>query len=226
MTKPRRAQRELPFTTDVPDGVELSSHDIFIWFLSLASLHDSVRAHQLLTSPTCESKRVAVSRCARESSSRIGKTLYFILFLERERESERARLWTSYLSRAPPPLAPAASPTPSPLSPQHGFGLDCGLRRQRLRLAGCGGATQRLLEQHQPQVNILFSFALFCMTLWFVTRICGEGRKEVTGWGGGGLIHGIAHTLNGNVFSLVIDSFIVIHACHAYAARLRVFGWR
>lgn len=114
MTKPRRAQRELPFTTDVPDGVELSSHDIFIWFLSLASLHDSVRAHQLLTSPTCELKRVAVSRCARESSSRTGKTLYSILFLESERESEPVRLWTSYLSRAPPPLAPAASPPPTP----------------------------------------------------------------------------------------------------------------
>lgn len=160
MTKPRRAQRELLFTTDVPDGVELSSHDIFIWFLSLASLQDSVRAHQLLTSPTCELKRVAVFRCARESSSRIGKTLYYISFLERERKRARATV-----DVVPEPRAssarPRCFPTPDPLSPQHGFGLDCGLRRQRLRLAGCGGATQRLLEQHQPQVNILFSFANF-----------------------------------------------------------------
>lgn len=148
------------------------------------------------------------------------KNFIFILFLERERKRARATVDVVPDSCA----RPRCFPTPDPLSPQHGFGLDCGLRRQRLRLAGCGGATQRLLEQHQPQVNILFSFANFLHD----ALVCyAHMRRRVRGEGGGGWIHGMAHTLNGNVFSLVIDSFIVIHAsCHAYAARLRVFGWR
>lgn len=37
---------------------------------------------------------------------------------------------------------------------QHGFNLDCGLRCELLRLVCLGGAAQRLLEQHQPKVNI------------------------------------------------------------------------
>lgn len=148
--------------------------------------------------------------------------IFYFIFGERERKRARATV-----DGVPEPRAssarPRCFPTPDPLSPQHGFGLDCGLRRQRLRLAGCGGATQRLLEQHQPQVNILFSFANFLHD----ALVCYAHMRRREEGGNGGGIHGIAHTLNGNVFSLVIDSFIVIHAsCHAYAARLRVFGWR
>lgn len=43
--------------------------------------------------------------------------------------------------------------------PHHGFGLDCGLGREHLRLVRDRGATQRLLEQHQPEVNICPRFA-------------------------------------------------------------------
>lgn len=35
----------------------------------------------------------------------------------------------------------------------HGFGLDCGFGREHLRLVRYCRATQRLLEQHQPEVK-------------------------------------------------------------------------
>lgn len=105
------------------------------------------------------------------------KNFIFILFLERERKRARATVDVVPDSCA----RPRCFPTPDPLSPQHGFGLDCGLRRQRLRLAGCGGATQRLLEQHQPQVNILFSFANFLHD----ALVCyAHMRRRVRGEGG------------------------------------------
>lgn len=44
--------------------------------------------------------------------------------------------------------------------PHHGFGLDCGLGREHLRLLRDCRATQRLLEQHQPEVNICPPFCL------------------------------------------------------------------
>lgn len=36
----------------------------------------------------------------------------------------------------------------------HGFGLDCGLRCERVRPSCFSGAPQRLLEQHEPKVSI------------------------------------------------------------------------
>lgn len=51
----------------------------------------------------------------------------------------------------------------------HGFGLGCGLRCERLRLVCFSGASQRLLEQHEPKVNISFNL---CFSLTPLIYLC------------------------------------------------------
>lgn len=56
----------------------------------------------------------------------------------------------------------------------HGFGLDCGLRCERPRLVCFSGAAQRLLEQHEPKVNIfvcLFVFLHSCCSSHLSTLV-------------------------------------------------------